>query len=105
MHRGGRSTRPATPCAIGRRTDTGRRETRVNRGPDRSPEHALQASTQDSGEYTNNRLAFGLRFRVLPAVMVVQLTTVVATTVVAAAGPRIASDLGGLSLYPWIFSG
>lgn len=36
--------------------------------------------------------------------MVVQLTTVIATTVVAAAGPRIASDLGGLSLYPWIFS-
>ncbi len=36
--------------------------------------------------------------------MVVQLTAVIATTVVAAAGPRIASDLGGLGLYPWIFS-
>jgi MFS family permease len=36
--------------------------------------------------------------------MVVQLTTVIATTVVAAAGPRMASDLGGLNLYPWIFS-
>lgn len=36
--------------------------------------------------------------------MVVQLTAVIATTVVAAAGPRIASDLGGLGLYPWIFA-
>jgi MFS family permease len=36
--------------------------------------------------------------------MVVQLTAVVAGTVVATASPRIASELHGLSLFPWIFS-
>jgi MFS family permease len=66
---------------------------------------APDRSSTAAGEYADNRIDYGRRFRVLPAVMVVQLTTVIATTVVAAAGPRIASDLGGLGLYPWIFSG
>jgi MFS family permease len=70
----------------------------VTQAPDRS-----QPASERAG-FANNRIDFRLRHRVLPAVMVVQLTAVIATTVVAAAGPRIASDLGALSLYPWIFS-
>jgi MFS family permease len=70
----------------------------VTQAPDRS-----QPVPESTG-FASNRIDFALRHRVLPAVMVVQLTAVIATTVVAAAGPRIASDLGGLSLYPWIFS-
>src|SRR5258708_1635652 len=76
----------------------------VTQGANRSSEPEVRRPDAAQVEYSDNRISVGLRFRVLPAVMVVQLTTVIATTVVAAAGPRIASDLGALSLYPWIFS-
>src|SRR5258708_19812853 len=76
----------------------------VTQGANRSSEPEVRRPDAAQVEYSDNRISVGLRFRVLPAVMVVQLTTVIATTVVAAAGPRIASDLGDLGLYPWIFS-
>jgi MFS family permease len=41
---------------------------------------------------------------VIPAIMVVQLTAVMAGVVVATAGPAIVRDLHGLRLYPWVFS-
>jgi hypothetical protein len=64
----------------------------------------LTAAVPATAEAADNRIEQRRRLRVLPAVMVVQLTAVMAGVVVATAGPAIAADLHGLRLYPWLFS-
>jgi MFS family permease len=64
----------------------------------------LTAAVPATAEAADNRIDQRRRLRVLPAVMVVQLTGVMAGVVVATAGPAVAADLHGLRLYPWLFS-
>ncbi len=53
---------------------------------------------------TTNQVAANRRYWVLAAVMVVQFTAVLTSTIVSTAAPTIVDELHGLNLYAWIFT-
>jgi EmrB/QacA subfamily drug resistance transporter len=56
------------------------------------------------GYQTTNQVASNRRYWVLAAVMVVQFTSVLTSTIVSTAAPTIVDELHGLNLYAWIFT-
>lgn len=63
--------------------------------PESGPGRALQSS---------NQVVESRRYWVLAAVMVVQFTSVLTSTIVSTAAPTIVDELHGLSLYAWLFT-
>ncbi|MDQ6882956.1 MAG: MFS transporter [Candidatus Dormibacteraeota bacterium] len=53
---------------------------------------------------TTNQVAANRRYWVLAAVLVVQFTAVLTSTIVSTAAPTIVDELHGLNLYAWIFT-
>jgi EmrB/QacA subfamily drug resistance transporter len=53
---------------------------------------------------TSNQVADNRRYWVLAAVMIVQFTSVLTSTIVSTAAPTIVDELHGLDLYAWIFT-
>ena len=62
-------------------------------------------SAEASASYqTTNQVAADRRYWVLAAVLVVQFTAVLTSTIVSTAVPTIVDELHGLNLYAWIFT-
>jgi MFS family permease len=51
-----------------------------------------------------NQVPANLRYWVLGAVMLVQFTSILTSTIVSTAAPTIVDELHGLDLYAWIFT-
>src|SRR5436853_7869761 len=51
-----------------------------------------------------NQVPANLRYWVLGAVMLVQFTSILTSTIVSTAAPTIVDELHGLDLYAWLFS-
>ena len=66
----------------------------------------MSATEADPGRayQGSNQVAEGRRYWVLAAVMVVQFTSVLTSTIVSTAAPTIVDELHGLELYAWIFT-
>jgi len=57
-----------------------------------------------TGYQTTNQVTADRRYWVLAAVLVVQFTAVLSSTIVSTAAPTIVDELHGLNLYAWIFT-
>src|SRR5437870_13383574 len=51
-----------------------------------------------------NQVPANLRYWVLGAVMLVQFTSILTSTIISTAAPTIVDELHGLNLYAWLFS-